>query len=80
MIGVVVVLAVLAASAGVRSARRRRRSRARKWYHDHARLTPSSYGAVRLDRPAADPESPSIRLAVRDLGLRTCRLEENTTR
>jgi hypothetical protein len=81
MIAAAVVILMLVAALGVRSVRRHRRAKARKWYHDHARLTPITHAAVRFDLPAdAGPKPPSIRLAVRDLGLRACRLEERTTR
>jgi hypothetical protein len=81
MIGAAVAILVLVAAIAVRPVRRRRRRRARKWYHDHARLTPITYAAVRFDRsPDAGPAAPTIRLALRDVGLRTCRLEENTER
>lgn len=81
MIAAVVAILVLVAAIGARPVRHRRRAKARKWYHDHARLTPITYAAVRFDQTAnADPKPPLIRLAVRDLGLRTCRLEENSTR
>jgi hypothetical protein len=81
VIGAVVALALLAAGRGVQLVRRRWRRRARKWYHDHVRLTSSSYAAVRLDRPASPGETlPTVQLSVRDLGLRICRLEENPTR
>jgi transposase-like protein len=81
VIGAVVALALLAAGHGVQSLRRRWRRQARKWYHDHVRLTSSTYAAVRFERPAEpNLRLPTIQLAVRDLGLRTCRLEENPTR
>ncbi len=81
MIGVAVAILVLVAAVAVQPIRRRRRRRARKWYHDHARLTPITYAAVRFDRaPDAGPAAPVIRLGLRGIGLRTCRFEENTER
>jgi hypothetical protein len=81
VIEMVVALALVAAGRGVQSLRRRWRRLARKWYHDHVRLTSTTYAAVRFERPAEPmPRLPTIQLAVRDLGLRTCQLEENSTR
>jgi hypothetical protein len=77
IISAVAVAAIVATGVGLRSIRRVRRRKARRWYHDHARLRVTPDHAVRLDGPVDDGRRPPlVRIALRDIGLRTCQLEE----